>query len=78
MSIEERLTWPVRAVPLGGGGLYDHFLSDHQSVNGRQAHEVENMLRRADGEVATMASTGTGRFVGGFEFFRDVSALKKP
>ena len=26
--IEERLTWPVRAVLLGGGGHYGHFLPD--------------------------------------------------
>jgi len=26
--IEERLTWPVRAVLLGGGGRYGHFLPD--------------------------------------------------
>ena len=27
--IEERLTWPVRAVPLGGGGHKGHFLPDN-------------------------------------------------
>jgi len=27
-NIEERLTWPVRAVLLGGGGHYGHFLPD--------------------------------------------------
>ena len=26
LLIEERLTWPVRAVLLGGGGLHGHFL----------------------------------------------------
>jgi PAS domain S-box-containing protein len=52
------------------------------SVKGGQASEVESTVRKADGEFITISSTGSplyeeGRFAGGFEFFRDVSALKK-
>jgi hypothetical protein len=31
-SIEERLTWPVQAVPMGGGGHYGHLLPDDRDV----------------------------------------------
>lgn len=52
------------------------------STNGDQAFEVESLLRKDDGEIITISSIGSplyeeGRFIGGFEFFRDVSALKK-
>lgn len=52
------------------------------SIKGGQAFEVERSLRKANGEIITISSIGSplydeGRFIGGFEFFRDVSALKK-
>lgn len=52
------------------------------SNKGGQAFEVESSLRKADGEIITISSIGSplydgGKFIGGFEFFRDVSALKK-
>jgi two-component system phosphate regulon sensor histidine kinase PhoR len=53
-----------------------------QQPDSGEAHEVESTISRADGEVMTIASIGAplydgGQFVGGFEFFRDASALKK-
>lgn len=52
------------------------------SVKGGQPFEVESTLRKASGEVITISSVGSplydeGRFIGGFEFFRDISVLKK-
>ena len=46
------------------------------------AYEIESMLRRADDELISISSIGSpvydeGRFSGGFEFFRDISATKK-
>lgn len=44
--------------------------------------EVESSLKKADGEIITITSIGyplyeNDKFIGGFEFFRDVSPLKK-
>ena len=51
-------------------------------VKGGQTFEVESALRTADGEVITISSIASplyneGRFDGGYEFFRDISASKK-
>lgn len=52
------------------------------SDQGGTAFETESKLKRVDGEVISISSIGSpiydeGRFVGGFEFFRDISALRK-